>query len=82
MILQALDTIHVSSVSSENITTGQTFEVDDQAGRSLIERGLAIEAADAAAVAKAEPALKADPEAAEQTPIANKAGASVRTKAA
>ena len=42
MILQALDTIHVSSVSSDNITTGQTFEVDDQVGRSLIERGLAI----------------------------------------
>lgn len=78
MILQALDTIHVSSVSSENITTGQTFEVDDQAGRSLIERGLAIEV-DAA---KTEPAVKAEPEAAEQTPIANKAGASVRTKAA
>ena len=90
MILQALDIIHVSSVSSENITTGQTFEVDDQAGRSLIERGLAIEV-DAAAAAKAEPAAKADAqpvepsqaaEGAEQAPIANKAGASVRTKAA
>ena len=61
MILQALDTIHVSSVSSENITTGQTFEVDDQAGRSLIERGLAIEV-DAATAAKAEPAEKSAPE--------------------
>lgn len=90
MILQALDTIHVSSVSSENITTGRTFEVDDQAGRSLIERGLAIEV-DAAVAAKAEPTAKADAqpaeppqagEGAEQTPIANKAGASVRTKAA
>ena len=81
MILQALDTIHVSSVSSENITTGQTFEVDDQAGRSLIKRGLAIEV-DAATAAKAEKHAKAEPEAAEQTPIANKAGASVRTKAA
>lgn len=90
MILQALDTIHVSSVSSENITTGQTFEVDEQAGRSLIERGLAIEV-DAAAAAKAEPAVKADAqpveppqaeEGEELTPIANKAGASVRTKAA
>lgn len=81
MILQALDTIHVSSVGSENITTGQTFEVDNQAGRSLIERGLAIEV-DAAAAAKAEPAVKAEPEAVEHTPIANKAGASVRTKAA
>jgi hypothetical protein len=81
MILQALDTIHVSTVSSENITTGQTFEVDDQAGRSLIERGLAIEV-DAAVAAKKEPAVKAKPEAAEQTPIANKAGASFRSKAA
>ena len=41
MILQALDTIHVSSVSSDNIITGQTFEIDDLRGRSLIERGLA-----------------------------------------
>lgn len=90
MFLKALDTIHVSSVSSENITTGQTFEVDDQVGRSLIERGLAIEV-DATAAAKVEPAVKAEPEpatpsdgpeAAELTPIANKAGASVRTKAA
>ena len=90
MIVQALDTIHVSSVSSDNITTGQTFEVDDQAGRSLIERGLAIEV-DAAVAAKAEPTAKADAqpveptqakEILEQTPIANKAGASVRTKAA
>ena len=89
MFLKALDTIHVSSVSSDNITTGQTFEVDDQTGRSLIERGLAIEV-DAAVAAKAGPAAKpeAQPvepsqadEAAEHTPIANKAGASVRTKA-
>lgn len=76
MIVKALDTVHVSSVSSNNIATGQTFEVDDQAGRSLIERGLAIEVD-----APEEPAT-AEPEAAEQTPIANKAGASVRTKAA
>lgn len=90
MILQALDTIHVSSVSSENITTGQTFEVDDQVGRSLIERGLAIEV-DAAVAAKTEPAAKADAQpvepsqaegAADQPPIANRAGASLRTKAA
>ena len=90
MIVKALDTVHVSSVSSDNITTGQTFEVDDQTGRSLIERGLAIEV-DAAVAAKTEPAanVEAQPvepsqanEAAEQTPIANKAGASVRTKAA
>ena len=89
MILQALDTIHVSSVSSENITTGQTFEIDGQAGRSLIARGLAIEV-DAAVAAKAEPTAKAEAqsvkppqaeEITEQSPIANKAGAQTRKKA-
>ena len=39
MFLKALDTIHVSSVSSDNIISGQTFEIDDLGGRSLIERG-------------------------------------------
>lgn len=86
MQLQALDTIHVSSVSSDNITTGQIFETDDLAGKSLIERGLAIEV-DGAATTKAEPAAAPEPEApetteaAEQPPIANKAGANTRTKA-
>ena len=42
MFLKALDTIHVSSVSSDNIISGQTFEIDDLGGRSLIERGLAL----------------------------------------
>ena len=90
MQLQALDTIHVSSVSSENITTGQIFEIDDLAGKSLIERGLAIEV-DGAPTAKADPAPAPEPaaqfdtpeitEAAQQPPIANKAGANTRTKA-
>lgn len=86
MFLQALDTIHVSSVSSDNIVTGQTFEIDDLGGRSLIERGLAIEV-DGAPTAKAEPAsppaygAPETAEPAEQPPIANKAGASTRTKA-
>ncbi|MGE8142861.1 hypothetical protein ACQKOE_12870 [Novosphingobium sp. NPDC080210] len=83
MHLQALDTIHVSSVSSENITTGQHFEIDDLAGKSLIERGLAIEV-DGPPTAKAEPAPEPDApetnEAAEQPPIANNAGANTRTK--
>ena len=86
MFLQALDTIHVSSVSSDNIVTGQTFEIDDLGGRSLIERGLAIEvdgAAPDALPAKAEPAPVIEPEGQvdEQPPIANKAGAHTRTKA-
>ena len=86
MQLQALDTIHVSSVSSDNITTGQIFEIDDLAGKSLIERGLAIEV-DGVPTAKAEPAPAPEPEApeiteaAEQAPIANKAGANIRSKA-
>lgn len=83
MYLQALDTIHVSSVSSENITSGQIFEADDLAGKSLIERGLAIEV-DGAPTAKAEPAPASEPDATEATqqpPMANKAGANTRTKA-
>jgi hypothetical protein len=86
MHLQALDTIHVSSVSSDNITTGEIFEIDDLAGKSLIERGLAIEV-DGAPTAKAEPAPAPKPdvsesgEAAKHPPIANKAGASTRNKA-
>jgi hypothetical protein len=90
MQLQALDTIHVSSVSSENITTGQLFEIDDLAGKSLIERGHAIEV-DGVPATKAEPAPAHEPapeteapettEAAQQPPIANKAGANTRTKA-
>ncbi len=90
MQLQALDTIHVSSVSSENITTGQIFEIDDLAGKSLIERGLAIEV-DGTPATKAEPAPAHEPapeteapettEAAQPPPIANKAGANTRTKA-
>lgn len=88
MFLKALDTIHVSSVSSDNIISGQTFEIDDLRGRSLIERGLAIEV-DAAAAAKPEPAAKAEAqpvepsqaeEITEQSPIANKAGAHTRKK--
>lgn len=45
MILKALDTLHVSSVSSNNILAGQSFELDDHFGRQLIERGLALEVA-------------------------------------
>jgi hypothetical protein len=90
MFLKALDTIHVSSVSSDNIITGQTFEIDDLGGRSLIERGLAIEV-DAAEQKKALQAEKAEAEAQEplmaseieeQPPIANKAGTHTRKKVA
>ena len=75
MIVKALDTVHVSSVSSNNITAGQTFEVDDQAGRSLIERGLAIEVAALEAPAPAQTAATDD------EPVTRKSGSTHRTKA-
>lgn len=75
MIVKALDTVHVSSVSSNNIATGQTFEVDDQAGRSLIERGLAIEVN-----ALEEPAA-AEPTVADEAAVTRKSGSAHRTKA-
>jgi len=75
MIVKALDTVHVSSVSSNNITTGQTFEVDDQAGRSLIERGLAIEVDALEAPARAQTAATDD------EPVTRKSGSTHRTKA-
>jgi hypothetical protein len=90
MFLKALDTIHVSSVSSDNIITGQTFEIDDLGGRSLIERGLAVEV-DAAEQKKAPQAAKGEAGSTEplvasvipeQPPIANKSGAHTRKKVA
>lgn len=48
MILKALDTLHISSVSSSNLLAGQTFELDDHFGRQLIERGLAVEVGESA----------------------------------
>lgn len=65
MILKALDTLHISSVSSNNILAGQSFELDDHFGRQLIERGLAVE------VAGSEPAPA----------VTRKSGAAHRTKA-
>jgi hypothetical protein len=54
MKLIALDTVHVSSASSENILEGQRFEVSDAEGKSLIDRGLAKKAEGASARNKAE----------------------------
>lgn len=65
MILKALDTLHISSVSSNNILAGQSFELDDHFGRQLIERGLAVE------VSVSEPAPA----------VTRKSGATHRTKA-
>lgn len=65
MILKALDTIHISSVGSGNLLTGQTFELDDHFGKLLIKRGLAVEFT-ASAPAPA---------------VTHKAGSTYRTKA-
>jgi hypothetical protein len=43
MKLKALDTLHISSVKSDNIAPNERFEVSDADGKSLIERGLAVE---------------------------------------
>jgi hypothetical protein len=66
MILKALDTLHISSVSSNNLLAGQTFELDDHFGRQLIERGLAVK------VGNAEPAPA----------VTRKSGPTHRTKVA
>ncbi len=65
MILKALDTLHISSVSSNNLLAGQSFELDDHFGRQLIERGLAVE------VGENEPAPA----------VTRKSGSTHRTKA-
>lgn len=43
MHLKANDTLHVSSVGPDNIAPGQVFEVSDNDGAQLVERGLATE---------------------------------------
>lgn len=43
MKLKAKDTLHVSSVKADNIAPGEVFEVSDDMGRQLVERGLATE---------------------------------------
>lgn len=47
MKLKAKDTLFISSVSSENILPGASFEVSDAEGKRLIERGLATKVATA-----------------------------------
>lgn len=85
MLLKARDTIHVSSVSSDNIITGQTFEIDALAGASLIKRGLATEVGAAAvkselgALSKSETTPKAKQQ--ETQTALTKSGANIRNKA-
>lgn len=46
MKLKATDTVHITAVQSDPLFAGDEFEVDDEAGQSLIERGLATEVPD------------------------------------
>lgn len=43
MKLIANDTLNISAVKAGNIEAGEAFEIEAGAGKSLIERGLAIE---------------------------------------
>jgi len=43
MRLKANDTLHVSAAGPENIAPGAEFEVSDDQGADLVERGLATE---------------------------------------
>lgn len=57
MKLKAIDTLHVSAVGPDNIAPGASFEVSDDMGRELVERGLAEEVKAAAPIEnKMEPA--------------------------
>ncbi|MFC3097079.1 hypothetical protein [Alteraurantiacibacter palmitatis] len=41
MLMRALDTLHVSAVGPDIILAGQTFEIADNDGEILRQRGLA-----------------------------------------
>lgn len=41
MKLKATDTLHISSVGPDNMAPGTEFEVADDIGQSLVDRGLA-----------------------------------------
>lgn len=43
MKLKAKDTLHVSAVKADVIQAGEVFEIEDGAGKSLVDRGLATE---------------------------------------
>lgn len=58
MKLKANDTLHISSVKADNILPGDQFEVSDERGRDLVQRGLATEVKPPAAKKAAEPSNK------------------------
>jgi hypothetical protein len=73
MKLKANDTLLISSIKSDNILPGETFEVSDERGRDLVDRGLATEVKPTAKKAAA-------PKNKMATPPANKAGGRRRAK--
>jgi hypothetical protein len=75
MQLKANDTLHVSSVKADNIAPGEVFEVADDTGRQLVEKGLATEVK-AQKAEKAEPAHENKMEPAPQNKLIS--GASMR----
>lgn len=51
MKLKAKDTIHVSSVKADPIRPAEVFEVSDDTGKQLLDRGLATRVGSAKATA-------------------------------
>jgi hypothetical protein len=41
MRLRAKDTVHISSVQSDNLIEGDEFDLDDAEGQKLVDRGIA-----------------------------------------
>lgn len=65
MHLRAKDTVHISAVQSDNLVEGDEFEINDDEGQKLIDRGIA-EPADTA------PAKRPSPSPAPKPPKAAK----------
>lgn len=61
MKLRATDTLHISSVKADNILPGEEFEVSDEQGKSLIDRGLATRVSTAKAATSAKNKKAAEP---------------------
>lgn len=81
MILQALDTVHVSSVKSDALRPGEEFELNDADSTSLIERGLAKKIDDSKDGEKMDPPVqnKAEPKPINKAEPARKAAPARKT---
>lgn len=60
MKLRAVDTLHVSSVGPDNMAPGTEFDVSDDIGRQLVERGLASKVRGAAKAEEPAPKKKVE----------------------